>query len=144
MNMTESSPSENLRIYRWYKPPVLLFSSIELKCLLLYKKGPMDRITTMLAKIKRIILVAKINAFGCNTSTTISKLVNLLQAFYNLLLPSVQAFYNLPHSANGTRYEGDFKDDKCHGKGVYTWPEIESYFQSFPRINEYLDGTNIL
>ena len=55
----------------------------------------MDRITTMVAKIKRIILVAKINAFGCNTSTTISKLVNLLQAFYNLLIPSVQAFYNL-------------------------------------------------
>ena len=37
----------------------------------------MDRITTMVAKIKRIILVAKINAFGCKTSTTISKLVKL-------------------------------------------------------------------
>ncbi len=45
---------------------------------------------------------------------------------------------------NGTRYEGDFKDDKCHGKGVYTLFEIESYFQSFPRINEYSDGTSIL
>jgi hypothetical protein len=96
MNMTESSSSENLRIFRWYKPPVLLFSSIELKCLLLYKKGPIDRITTMEGDF------------------------------------------------NGTRYEGDFKDDKCHGKGVYTWPEIESYFQSFPRINEYSDGTSIL
>ena len=37
----------------------------------------MDRITTMVAKMKRIILAAKINAFGCNTSTTISKLVKL-------------------------------------------------------------------
>ena len=52
----------------------------------------MDRITTMVAKIKRIMLVAKIKG----------------------------------------------------GKGFYTWPEIESYFQSFPRINEYSDGTSIL
>jgi len=31
----------------------------------------------MVAKIKRIMLVAKINAFGCNASTTISKLVKI-------------------------------------------------------------------
>jgi alanine racemase len=37
----------------------------------------MDGITTMVAKIKRIMLVAKINAFGCNASTTISKLVKI-------------------------------------------------------------------
>ena len=62
MNMTESSPSENLRIYRWYKPPVLLLQQwIGLQQWWPRSNG----------------LVAKINAFGCNTSTTISKLVKL-------------------------------------------------------------------
>jgi hypothetical protein len=29
--------------------------------------------------------------------------------------------------SNGNKYEGDFKNSKPHGKGVYTWINGENY-----------------
>ena len=32
---------------------------------------------------------------------------------------------------SGTRYEGEFKDDKMDGKGIYTWPSGNSFEGEF-------------
>ena len=32
---------------------------------------------------------------------------------------------------SGTRYEGEFKDDKMDGKGIYSWPSGNSFEGEF-------------
>ena len=43
---------------------------------------------------------------------------------------------------DGDKYEGEWKDDKMHGQGIYTWANREKYVGDFKYGKQHGQGTN--
>jgi len=51
--------------------------------------------------------------------------------------------YGTFNYTNGSKYVGEFKDNKRHGQGTYTWADGEKYVGEWKNGNQNGQGTHI-